>query len=53
MYLFLNEILEEDDSLKNLTKFMSNYVGETTDGKLLGIESENKETGRIWLLVQE
>ena len=26
---------------------MSNYVGETTDGKLLGIESENKETGDL------
>lgn len=47
MYLFLNEILEEDDSLKKFAKFMSNYVGETTDGKLLGIESENKETGDL------
>lgn len=47
MYLFLNELLDEQDSLKNFVKFMVLYVGETTDGKLLGIDSQNEETGDL------
>lgn len=47
MYLFLNELLVEEDSLKNFAKFMANCIGESTDGKLLGIESKNKETGDL------
>lgn len=47
MYLFLNEVLDEQDSLKNFVKFMAEYIGETTDGKLLGIDSQNEETGDL------
>lgn len=47
MYLFLNEILDEKDSLKNFAKFMATYLQETTDGKLLGIDSKNEETGDL------
>lgn len=47
VYLFLNEILAEDDSMKNFVKFMAKYLNETTDGKLLGIDSQNKETGDL------
>lgn len=47
MYLFLNEVLSEEDSLKNFSRFMATYIQETTDGKLLGIESKNEETGDL------
>lgn len=47
MYLLLDRIIDENDSMKNFVHFMSQYVGETTDGKLLEIESENKETGNL------
>ena len=47
MYLFLNDVLDEEDSFKNFAKFIANYVAETTDGKLLGIESKNIETGDL------
>lgn len=47
LYKFLNFILEDGDSLKNFTKFINNYIDETTDGKLLGIESINEETGNL------
>lgn len=47
MYLFLNEILDENDSMKNFVKFMAKYIRETTDGKLLGVDSQNKETGDL------
>ena len=47
MYLFLNEILDERDSFKNFATFIANYISETTDGKLLGIESKNEETGDL------
>lgn len=47
MYLFLNEVLEEKDSLKNFARFIAEHIQETTDGKLLGIDSLNMETGDL------
>lgn len=47
MYLLLNEVLEEKDSLKNFSNFIAKYIAETTDGKLLGIKSCNEETGDL------
>lgn len=47
MYLFLNEILEDKDAFKNFARFIAEKVGETTDGKFLGIASKNDETGDL------
>lgn len=47
MYIFLNEILSEEDSLKNFSRFFFENIKETTDGSLLGIKTVNEEVGDL------
>ena len=47
MYLLLNNILTEKDSLKEFVSFINSNIGETTDGKLLGVDCKNQETGDL------
>lgn len=47
LYLFLNEILDENDSLKNFANFIATHIAETTNGQLLGIDSVDEEMGNL------
>lgn len=47
MYLFLNEVLDESDSLKSFVNFIALKIAETTDGSLLSIDSSDIETGDL------
>lgn len=51
MFALLNQILNENDSLKNLSKFISNFIGEKYDGSGLGINMKSLETGDLTLSV--
>lgn len=47
MYIFLNKVLTEKDSMKNFVRFIATHIAETTDGKLLGIDTSDEQTGSL------
>lgn len=47
MYVLLDNILTTEDDLKEFVSFINLNVGETTDGRFLGIECKNEEMGDL------
>lgn len=47
LYIFLDQLLDEKDSMKNFVHFIATNVGHETDGKGLGIDNKNEETGDL------
>lgn len=47
MYIFLDMVLDDNDSCKKFVSFISKNISDTTDGKLLGIDAQNEEVGDL------
>ncbi|MEG0068529.1 Sapep family Mn(2+)-dependent dipeptidase [Cetobacterium sp.] len=51
MFTLLDRVLNENDSLKNFSKFVSSMIGEYYDGSGLEIDKKSLETGDLTLSV--